>query len=171
VFHFYGRKWPVDDDASGMTPTAPLQALPLLEELVWECNHMVDGFAGAQPIVLHAPHHAIAEFVVASQGAGCGPLARVRSLRIDGYLPQPPEIAAVLRAVPELRELCAGWVYDCLRWYNDPAFARLVHQKLRSLLFKSEFECLTRAEFDRFAAEYDELQASHFPRLRAFILE
>jgi hypothetical protein len=148
VFHFYGRKWPVDGDAA---PAAPWQALPLLEELVWECSHMVDGFAGAQPVVLCAPHHTIAEYVAASQRVDCGPLARLRSLQFDGYVP------------------CAGWVRDRLGWHSDPAFAGLIHRKLRSLHFKSDIAKPT--DVDRFFADYDELQARHFPRLRAFVLQ
>jgi hypothetical protein len=154
-------------DGNG-TRTQPSQALPLLEELVWEPTHVVDGFAGAQPVVLCAPYDAIAELTTAGQGEGRSPLSRVRDFRCYGGEPQPSDVAAVLRAAPELRQFHAGFVHRPLEWHNDPAFAGLVHRRLRSLRFQS----LSRSMPEEiFFASYDELQAHHFPRLRAFILE
>jgi hypothetical protein len=164
VFRCSGRAWPVDDAMPTVLPPAPL---PLLEELVWEAARMVDGFEGAQPVVLCAPLRIIAKFVAASQGEGSGPLSRVRDLRLyGGTTPQPCDVAAVLRAAPELRLLLAGLVQSRLQWHNDPAFAGLVHRKLRLLRFKPHPEHLAEDEL-QFLAECDALQAHHFPRLRA----
>jgi hypothetical protein len=162
VFRFFGdREWPVDD----ATPAAPVQALlPLLEELVWEPSRIVAGFAGAQPVVLCAPYQVVAEYVATRR-----PLSHVRDLRFHGRTPQASDVAAVLRAAPELRQLHGGEVRDYVTWHNDPAFAGLVHRKLRTLRFQSY--CRGRLDEKLFDAEYDELRAHHFPRLRTFTLD
>jgi hypothetical protein len=166
VFRFCGE-WPVGD----ATPTAAVHTpLPMLEELVWDSNRMVDGFEGAQPVVLWAPHGDIIKSMTASQAAGSGPLSRVRDLRFYGDAPPISDVAAVLRAAPELRLFLAGrLIQRRLDWRSDPAFAGIVHRKLRLLHLKPFPEHLTEDDL-QFAAEYDALQAHHFPRLRALKL-
>jgi hypothetical protein len=143
--------------------------LPLLEKLAWEAICMVDGFEGAQPVVLRAPQDAIARFTAACHREGSGPLSRVRDLRLYGDEPQGSVVAAVLRAAPELRLFHAGLAQRRLQWRDDPAFAGLVHRKLRLLHFRPHPERLTE-EHLQFAAEREALQAHHFPRLRAIQL-
>jgi hypothetical protein len=142
----------------------------LLEELVWKCDEMVDGFAGARPVVFCAPHWLVTQYLAASQGAGCEPFSRVRSLRFDQVnLPNPPDVAALLRAAPELRQLSGGNVFGRLEWRDDPAFVGLVHGNLRSLRFES---CVgTQADKALLSAEFNELRAHHFPHLRALTVE
>jgi hypothetical protein len=162
VFRFNGD-WPVQDGL----PKAPVQALPLLEELVWQRGNdgldIDDGFAGAQPVTLCAPYATVVKYAAASSAGGCSPLSRVRDLQFYDTTPQASEVAAVLRAAPELRTLDGGVLDTSLNWCSDPAFAGLVHRKLRLLQFQhSEREELI-------AAQYDELQAHHCPRLRSFV--
>jgi hypothetical protein len=164
VFRFRGREWPVDD-AARPTVLAPAP-LPLLDELIWEAVRMVGGFEGAQPVVLWAPNRDIVKFVAASKDAGCGPLSRVRDLRLYGDAPQPSDVAAVLRAAPELRRFHAGRVHRRLEWRSDSAFAGLIHRKVRLLHFNPHPEHLTEEEL-QLPAEYVRLQTHHFPRLRA----
>jgi hypothetical protein len=142
---------------------------------VWEPVHddleIIDRFAGAQPVALCAPHYVIAELMAASQSAlGCGALSRLRDLRFSDDFHKASAVAAVLRAAPELRRLYAGAVaaHGRVEWHNDPAFAGLVHHKLRSLQFRPYLRSMP----EKFCfAAFDELQAHHFPRLRAFTME
>jgi hypothetical protein len=164
VFRFSGD-WPVED---GMA-TAPAQALPLLEELNWELDiddlNIADGFAGARPVVLCAPRATIAQYAAAGRAAGgCGPLSRVRDLQFHGATARASDVAAVLRAAPELRTFDLGVLCRRLEWSNDAAFAGLVHRKLRLFRFQS-CELISELVF----AQYDELQARHFPRLRSLM--
>jgi hypothetical protein len=160
VFRFHGTEWPADDAISALPAPAPL---PRLEEVIWEAIRMVDGFEGAQPVVLGAPYRAIAKFMAA------GPLSYVRDLRLYGAASKTSVIAAVLRATPELRIFHAGLIQSRLEWRNDPAFAGLVHRKLRCVHFRAHPERLTEEDL-QLPAEYDVLQAHHFPRLRGIEL-
>jgi hypothetical protein len=175
-FRFNGPKWCVDD----AIPTGPAQPLPLLEELVWECGYIsqhgddgtdiVDGFAGARPVTLCAPSAAIIKHAADHPGAD-NLLARVRNLRLHDWTNSPErasDVAAVLRAAPELRTLHGGRAFAHLDWRTHPAFAGLVHRKLRALQFtpNSKYQ-LTDEDYAEFSTEYDELKAHHFPRLRA----
>jgi hypothetical protein len=166
VFRFCGE-WPEDD---AMPPPAP-RPLPLLEQLIWESTRMVDGFEGAQPVVLWGPFRAVAKLMQATkiEGGSGAPLSRVRDLRFYGEAPEVSVVAEMLRAAPELRLLLAGLAQSRLGWHNDPAFAGLVHRKLQVLRFKPDPEHLTEDAL-QFSAEYDILQAHHFPRLRALQL-
>jgi hypothetical protein len=143
--------------------------LPLLEELVWESIHLVDGFEGAQPLVLWAPRRAIAKLMAIRRGDGSGPLSHVRNVRFYGDASQVSDIAAVVRETPELRLFHAGVVQKPLEWHTSPAFAGLIHRKLRRLHFKPHPDHLTE-EGLQLPAECDALQAHHFPRLRALEL-
>jgi hypothetical protein len=165
VFRFSGD-WPAD----GATVMAPAQALPELEELVWEPIDTDDldvanAFAGAQPVVLCAPCATIVKYAAAGRAGCCGPLSRVRGLRFYDKTPQASDVAAVLQAAPELRTLDGGELGNRLEWRSDPAFAGLVHRRLRSLRFRHSAFRIP----ELFSARYDELQAHHFPRLRPFV--
>jgi hypothetical protein len=165
VFSFNGD-WPVEDGV----PKTPAQVLPLLEELVWEVDKddlgIAEGFAGAQPVMLCAPCATIVKYAAAGAG-GCGLLSRVRGLHFYDWAPQASDVAAVLRAAPELRTLDVGTLGNRLVWCSDRAFAGLVHRKLRLLQFQhSVFGDPKNQEL--IAAQYDELQAHHCPRLRPF---
>jgi hypothetical protein len=167
VFRFRGSQWPGDDGTP--RPVPPPVPLPLLEELVWESIHLFDGFDGAQPVVLWAPRRAIATLMAASRGDGSGPLSHVRDVRFYGDASRVSDIAAVVRAAPELRLFHAGVVQKPLEWHSNPAFAGLVHRKLRLLHIKPHPDHLTEDEL-QFPAEGVALQAHHFPRLRALEL-
>jgi hypothetical protein len=163
VFRFHGY-WPV----GGAPPATPSQALPLLQELVWEFDSddldIVNAFAGAQPLVLCAACSALVDY--AAKGQAKGPLSRVRDLRFSGWMNtvRSSGVAAVLRVAPELRTLRGNLVGKRLEWCGDPAFEGLVHRKLRSLRVE-------RSSYELFAAQYDELQMRHFPRLRMLAAE
>jgi hypothetical protein len=169
VFRFRGRAWP-KNNATTPTAPAPSQDFPLLEELVWKSDKMVDGFAGARPVIFCAAEWVITPYLAASRGAGCEPLCRVRHLRFDRCdLPKAADVAALLRAAPELRQLDGGAVRGRLKWRDDPEFEGLVHRNLRPIRFES---CVgTRADKEILAAEFNELRAHHFPRLRTLTLE
>jgi hypothetical protein len=173
AFHFRGSKWPVmHEDAT--TPKAPSQALPMLKELVWESSHVVDGFAGAQPVFLSMFSKALVDFMAAArrdtQAGAEGPLSRLRTLQLDADIFEAENAAAVLRAAPELRHIQGGIVKDRLGWRDDAAFAGLIHRKLRSLRFEAFVG--SRTEKDAFLLnECEQLQAHHFPHLRAVILK
>jgi hypothetical protein len=132
VFRFRGY-WPV----GGATPATPSQALPLLQELVWELDiddvDILNGFAGAQPVKICVPYPALVDY--AAKGRAGGPLSRVRDLRFCGWMNtiESSGVAAVLRAAPELRTLRGKLTDKRLNWRNDPAFEGLVHRQLRSL--------------------------------------
>jgi hypothetical protein len=168
AFRFYGSAWPKKADTAP-TPTPP-RGFPLLEEFIWKSDEIVDGFADAQPIVFCAPQCLITQYLTPSRDAGCEPFSRVRSLRfVQIKLPKATDVAALLRAAPELRRLEGGMVFGRLDWREDPAFAGLVHRNLRSLRFAS---CVgTRTDKELFFAEFDGLRAQHFPRLRTLALE
>jgi hypothetical protein len=176
-FRFSGE-WPsVEGDATTISPTAPpythAPSLPLLKELIWESGHVVDGFSGAKPQKLCAPSWVISLWTVSctpGPTTGCGLLSRVHDLRFHSTMPQPSSMAAALQAAPELRTLHGGTIVGHLQWRNDPAFAGLVHRKLRSLRFSSPRQGVTEDHFG-FPAEYDMLRAHHFPRLHGLTLE
>jgi hypothetical protein len=169
VFRFSGD-WPVE---VGL-PKTPAQALPLLEELVWEVDNddldIADRFAGAQPVMLFAPCATVVKYAAAAAGraGGCGPLFRVRDLHFYDMAPQASDVAAVLRAAPELRTLDVGTLGYLLAWCSDPSFAGLVHWNLRSLQFQHSVLGAPKIQ-QLIAAQYDELQVHHLPRLRPFV--
>jgi hypothetical protein len=168
VFRFSGN-WPVEQ---GEMPKTPAQVLPLLEELGWEADNddfgVAEGFAGAQPVILCAPCATIVSYATAGSAGGRGLLSRVRDLYFYDWAPQASDVAAVLRAAPELRTLDVGALDNRLEWCSDPAFEGLVHRKLRSLQFQHSI--LVAPEIQQLiAAQYDELQAHHFPRLSPFV--
>jgi hypothetical protein len=131
VFRVCG-KWPVDD----ATPTAAASApLPLLQELVWNSIRVsvVDGFEGAQPVVLWAPNRSIVKFLAASQGACCGLLSRVCDLQLYGDALQPSVVAEVLRAAPELRgDFMPG---ACIENWSGEVTRHLRHSPIGSCAF------------------------------------
>jgi hypothetical protein len=167
AFHFRGAEWPADDT----TIAAPSEAVPMLRELTWDSRHVVRGFLGVQPVVFAAPAGIIAIYAAArsDSDADRGPLSRVRVLRCFNEIRDAPDVAAVLRAAPELRVSHVGNVWRQLAWRNDPAFTGLIHHNLRFLRFTHGFG--VTEEKLLFAAEFDKLRAHHFPRLRALTLE
>jgi hypothetical protein len=165
AFHFCGPEWPMDDT----TAPAPAEAVPMLREFIWDSPHVVRGFLGVQPVVFAAPAFIIAIYAAMNSDADRGPLSRVRVLRCFNEIRDAPDVAAVLRAAPGLRILRVGSVWHRLAWRNDPAFAGLIHRNLRFLQFTQEFG--VTEEKLLFSAEYDKLQAHHFPRLRGLSLE
>jgi hypothetical protein len=62
----------------------------------------------------------------------------------------PLNVAAVLRAAPELRTLHGERTFVHLGWRNHPAFAGLVHRNLRSLQFIHLSPRLTDVEYTEF---------------------
>jgi hypothetical protein len=99
-----------------------------------------------------------------------GPLYRLRTLHFDADVLEAQNVAAVLRAAPQLRHIQGGIVKDRLGWRNDRAFADVVHRKLRSLRFEAFVG--SRTDKDAFLLnECGQLQAHHFPHLRAVTLK
>jgi hypothetical protein len=96
------------------------------------------------------------------------PLARVRDLclAVGGGAPDPSDVARLLRATPELRKFTGKRLHGGLNeWLNDPAFAELIHPRLRSidvgLASNAEpvpIDCAGR------------LRRVHFPRLQQLIV-
>jgi hypothetical protein len=170
AFHF-GGAWPNDD---APVTTEPSRPLPLLAELIWGSSDIPDRFSAARPVSLCAPASVIcilATCTLHRTGSGCcGPLSRARNLRFSGKMPQPSDVAAILRAAPELRTLHAGTMPKRLTWRGDPAFEGLVHRNLRSLRFSPPLR-KTDYHLTQLAAECDMLRAHHFPRLRALAIE
>jgi hypothetical protein len=168
VFRFSGD-WPVEE---GGVPKTPAHVLPLLEEFVWEVDKdnfgIADGFAGAQPVMLCAPCATIVSYAAAGTAGGCGLLSRVRGLHFYEWAPQASDVAAVLQAAQELRTLDVGTLGSRLDWRRDPAFVGLVHRRLRSLQFSHSVLGAPTVQ-ELIAAQYDKLQAHHFPRLRPFV--
>jgi hypothetical protein len=157
VFNFFGS-WPQDAETNGRTDSPPLCALPVLQELVWECSsterQVLRAFMGARPSKLHTSHTMIASWVTTDDDSharveevNAKPLARVRDLCLYGPGgSDPSDVARILRAAPQLRKFA---VIDGLRgstsWYTltgppDPAFVGRVHPRLRSVLIESEAE-------------------------------
>jgi hypothetical protein len=167
VFHFSGV-WPKNDPAVDEPP----RPLPLLHDLSWHCEDFVSGFAHAQPSKLCAPFRTmIADWLLSGETIDCdqaarGPLSCVRHLRILSPLPEPAEVASVLRAAPELRTLDAGAHFrGGLDWAADPAFEGLIHPRLRSI----RVPCLNQLVSND--AYYYPLQQRHFPRLQEMQFE
>jgi hypothetical protein len=177
VFNFFGW-WPQAETDERMSSP---RELPFLRELVWECSsterQVLRGFMGARPSKIHTSHAMIASWVTTDEGrtveegeeaVNSGPLARLRDLCLYGSGgSDSSDVARILRAAPQLRKFA---VIDGLRgspsWYTltgppDPAFAGLVHPRLRSVLIQSEGGTALTLDADCAA----QLRHRHFARL------
>jgi hypothetical protein len=180
-FHFNGW-WP--EDAHDAAPQSLVQ-LPSLQDFHW-LHHdtgsmdlspraLPRGFMGAHPVSLNVFGPAIAEWLTTTESArpgwaANGPFTRVRDLSITVGTLEAPDLARLLRAAPQLRRLTIDIFYfveDDPLWLiarapiSDPAFAGLVHRRLRHLVVSCDLD----EEFDDGAAAVV-LQQRHFPRLR-----
>jgi hypothetical protein len=131
VLEFHGR-YPV-----AMVEPRPL---PCLQELVWGCGSSKDvvtrGFAGAQPVKLHVPSDAVADWLSGAEADAfccCGPLALVRDLDLGNTSVAPADLTRLLLAAPELRKLRVS--PHLMLTADDSAFAGLIHRRLRHLIF------------------------------------
>jgi hypothetical protein len=183
-FYLEGR-WPLEEEDEGgrMRSFAPL---PRLQDFRWLCydrslfwnpRPLPRGFMGARPVSLRGCLHAIIEWLATVKAtrrgsAGTdGALAQVRDLWIAAGELAAPDLARLLRAAPQLRRLAVEVrPVDGSFWLiarepiTDPAFAGLVHARLRHLI-------VTTLDPDTVAADCAFLlRERHFPRLRRFTL-
>jgi hypothetical protein len=182
-FHFVGW-WPEDEgEPRSLVPLPLLQDLLWLRydrSLFWNPMPLPRGFMGALPKALHGCLPAIVEWLTTVEAtrrgsAADGPLAQVRDLWINVQTLEPPELARVLRAAPQLRRLTLETKSQGLRADNDPlwliaggpisdpACAGLVHTRLRHLVLRCENDPRPNDVTPDCAFL---LQQSHFPRLR-----
>jgi hypothetical protein len=141
VLHYHGP-WPLDEDEAPEVIVP--QPLPLLQELIFCCptnSSVAREFMGAQPVMLHMPHAAVADMLQAASSveAAYRPLARVHDLWLatgpggGAGNPDTSDVAHLLRAAPQLRKFNGGSLQGGLDWLNNPAFTGLVHPWLRSV--------------------------------------
>jgi hypothetical protein len=153
VFQFNGW-WPRPPAEPDVAPSAQPPALPLLEELTWwdgtGQQAPLRWFAGAAPVLLHAPFELIAQVREGRDGAPTEPpsniLSRVSDVRVfyADALPNVCDVARVLRAAPRLRafRVLPDLVGDA-SWLTQstvplhPSFMSLVHPRLRCIAIKT----------------------------------
>jgi hypothetical protein len=187
-FHLQG-KWPkTSEDGTEMTDVPlPLLPLPLLEDLKWSGwdAPLPRQFMGARPSTLNisdvdlielleaGDHRASADSPIATSPLAC---VRALTLRLAGWT--PPEaavIARLLRAAPHLRQLTfyvmarahAVWVLSG-ELTSEPAFAGLVHPRLRHVAVMSMF---LQADGPVSGVCGARLRERHFPRLRRLTMD
>jgi hypothetical protein len=188
-FHFEGW-WPGGE--RNATPPSSLLPLPRLHDLKWMTHdrqqraamQLPREFMGAHPVSLQGYLPAVAEWlttveVVHRESTASGPLVRARDLWLEvaSLRAHYSDIARLLFAAPLLRRLTvqvADWGEEIPRLLvveliTDPAFAGLVHPRLRHLIV----ECGSDAQPDSAAAADCAfvLQQRRFPRLRRLTLD
>jgi hypothetical protein len=180
-FHLQGR-WPKTDDGPEIADVVPL---PLLDDLKWAGRnvHLPRRLMGARPLTLNTSDVDLVEWLKSGDRASpssptdTSPLVRVRALilRFEDTPPDAAFMARVLRAAPQLRQL-TFYVMDrahALRVLSDesasePAFAELVHPKLRDVVVTSMFH---RARGPVLGECGVRLRQRHFPRLRRLTVD
>jgi hypothetical protein len=190
-FHFDG--WWSNCERHAVSPQQ-LLSLPRLRDLKWlgrdyqahTAMALPRGFIGAQPASLHGSLPVIAEWLTRvdatcpGSAAENGPLAQVRELWVGVATLRAlySDTARLLRAAPQLRlltvDICDEGEEEDAVWLSaaelitDPAFAGLVHPRLRHLAVGCEYD----ARPDDGAADCAfVLQQRQFPRLRRLTLD
>jgi hypothetical protein len=196
VFGFEGV-WLWDQvHASADGDGAAQRALPLLRELSWApWQTTPKAFLGGQPLRLQVSRKMVASWIDEAERASSvatadatafhGPLARVQQLRITSPKYSTSvhrsngavDMARLLRAAPQLRAISTHeWPDDDMYWCKltapaDPAFAGLVHPRLRSIEVRDRGYVSRRSGAAVAPDVAQQLRRGHFPRLRSLKLK
>jgi hypothetical protein len=178
--------WPKMSEGTEVADgVADMPPLPLLDDLKWAGwdPHLPRQLMGARPSTLNISDVDLVMWLKAADGASAesptatSPLARVQALtlRLGRTPPEAACMAQVLREAPQLRQLTfyvqardhARWVLS-EEFTSEPAFAGLVHPKLRHVAVTSMYREGGGPVPDVCGMR---LRQRHFPRLRRLTMD